>query len=202
MVYANASLLPMANLVGQFSVMQLALSPEEMPRCDEDGVVPGLLSMDTRPWTRVVIDGERPSSTPVFRERLLPGVHQVDFSNEQVGISTRQQVVIESGRITKVFGRFVADAPGLATVSQVGSRATLTDDCAADLVDPGYLSVDSEPWSQVWLDGRVIGSTPLYRQRIKPGRHLVQLVAAGSNRNYAVPILIEAGETTKLQHQF
>ena len=46
-------------------------------------------------------------------------------------------------------------------------------------VDPGYVSVNSTPWSVVYLDGDSIGPTPVQDLRVPPGRHRLRLVREG-----------------------
>jgi len=36
---------------------------------------------------------------------------------------------------------------------------------------PGYLSINSRPWAELSVDGRVVGNTPQLRIRVTPGRH-------------------------------
>jgi len=43
----------------------------------------------------------------------------------------------------------------------------------------GYLSINSSPWAELSVDGRVVGSTPQIRLRVTPGRHHLLLVRAG-----------------------
>lgn len=40
----------------------------------------------------------------------------------------------------------------------------------------GYLSVDTMPWSKVYLGGRLLGTTPLGNVRVPAGRHSLRLV--------------------------
>ena len=44
---------------------------------------------------------------------------------------------------------------------------------------PGYLAVSSTPWSQVAVDGTVVGNTPQLAVRVTPGRHEVVLTRDG-----------------------
>jgi serine/threonine-protein kinase len=46
----------------------------------------------------------------------------------------------------------------------------------------GTLTVNSDPWSVVYLDGRRLGMTPLYRARVPAGSHRVRLVPAKGRR--------------------
>ncbi|MEN9581274.1 MAG: hypothetical protein RJA70_4283 [Pseudomonadota bacterium] len=40
---------------------------------------------------------------------------------------------------------------------------------------PGFLTIDSSPWSQVFLEGRLLGTTPLVKVALPPGRHVLTL---------------------------
>jgi serine/threonine-protein kinase len=61
---------------------------------------------------------------------------------------------------------------------------------------PGYLSLVTSPWTQVTLDGRSLGETPLVRVPLPPGTHTLRLrnPSAGIDESYEVTI--RSGETT------
>jgi len=65
---------------------------------------------------------------------------------------------------------------------------------------PGILLVASRPWARVWIDGRDTGrNTPIAASaplRLSPGRHTVTLFV--KDQRFDFPVLVEAGETTKL----
>jgi serine/threonine-protein kinase len=65
----------------------------------------------------------------------------------------------------------------------------------APQVEPGYLSLDSAPWSEVFLGSERLGTTPLIRTPLPPGKHLLTLKnpELGSSTSYAVEIV--AGKT-------
>src|SRR4051812_22939130 len=42
--------------------------------------------------------------------------------------------------------------------------------------EPGFLSVDTTPWTEVTVDGERVGTTPLFRVRLAAGEHVVQFV--------------------------
>jgi len=44
---------------------------------------------------------------------------------------------------------------------------------------PGYLSINSTPWAELSVDGRVVGNTPQLGIRVTPGRHRLVLVRDG-----------------------
>ncbi|RMG21628.1 MAG: hypothetical protein D6729_00410 [Deltaproteobacteria bacterium] len=62
----------------------------------------GFLTLLTRPWARVRIDGKRTGlTTPIFRHPLPAGEHEVVLENEASGVRKRLKVAIEAGEETK-----------------------------------------------------------------------------------------------------
>lgn len=61
--------------------------------------------------------------------------------------------------------------------------------------EPGYLSLDSAPWSDVFLGSNRLGTTPLIRVPLPPGKYLLTLrnPELGASTSYAVEI--QAGKT-------
>jgi serine/threonine-protein kinase len=61
--------------------------------------------------------------------------------------------------------------------------------------EPGYLSLDSAPWSDVFLGTDRLGTTPLIRVPLPPGKYLLTLrnPELGASTSYAVEI--QAGKT-------
>ena len=57
-------------------------------------------------------------------------------------------------------------------------------------VEPGYLSFDSMPWSEVYLGNKHLGTTPLIRVSLPPGRHVLTLrnPEVGTSTSYVVEI--------------
>ncbi len=64
--------------------------------------------------------------------------------------------------------------------------------------EPAYVSVNSDPWSYVIIDGTRIKTTPLRSHRIEPGRHQVVLQnpEAGLERRFEIEV--EPGESKRL----
>jgi eukaryotic-like serine/threonine-protein kinase len=86
--------------------------------------------------------------------------------------------------------------PPLAAVTPSAERQTLRNNpdevepAALPQAAPGLLTLDSSPWSQVYLAGRLLGSTPLVRVALPPGRHVLTLKnpELGSSTTYVVVI--------------
>jgi serine/threonine-protein kinase len=63
----------------------------------------------------------------------------------------------------------------------------------------GILRVNSRPWSQVFIDGRMIGNTPQLNVPLSPGKHKVKLVNPQLNMSKGFDVTIQAGKpTTKI----
>ena len=50
---------------------------------------------------------------------------------------------------------------------------------AAPVVEQGFLTIDSDPAGEVFIDGIDVGPTPLFNQPVKVGRHTVRIEAPG-----------------------
>lgn len=62
----------------------------------------------------------------------------------------------------------------------------------------GALSVNSEPWSVVYVDGVKVRNTPLVRHRLRAGRHHVRLVNAGRKLSAVRTVKIKPDKETQL----
>jgi hypothetical protein len=62
----------------------------------------------------------------------------------------------------------------------------------------GKLSINTNPWSVVFIDGKKVGNTPLLRVKLKAGRHEVTLVNKEQGIEQKLKIVIEAGKETKI----
>lgn len=61
---------------------------------------------------------------------------------------------------------------------------------------PGTLRINTRPWSQVYVDGRLIGNTPQMNIPLPAGSHRVTLVNPDYNIRQSVNVTIEAGQVT------
>ncbi|MBX3246476.1 MAG: serine/threonine protein kinase [Myxococcales bacterium] len=95
--------------------------------------------------------------------------------------ATRAPVAPQDGR------RHVAPTP-VAAAPPTPSPAN-EEEVAAPL-PTGWLTLDTTPWSEVVLDGRVLGNTPLVRVQLPSGEHELTLrnPEAGVERRYVVRI--------------
>ena len=62
---------------------------------------------------------------------------------------------------------------------------------AAAVVDrrPGYLTVDSTPYATIYVDGKELGVTPIFKHKLSPGKHRLKAVSAtGDSKRMRVRI--------------
>lgn len=62
----------------------------------------GYLTINTKPWTLVSVNGEAWGSTPLFRRPTPSGKYRVRFRNEQSGIDETRSVVVKPGQNLKL----------------------------------------------------------------------------------------------------
>ncbi len=62
----------------------------------------------------------------------------------------------------------------------------------------GTLSVNSEPWSVVRVDGKKVGNTPLVGHRLRVGRHRISLHNPGTGQRYSGTVTIKKGKERRL----
>ncbi len=144
---------------------------------DTAQVPPGYVSINTHPWTKVYVDDELLGSTPLFRRALPAGVHQVRLRNDDRGIDVVDEMTIEPGRTLKMRVFLAWDVSASAELSFAApDPAESAAACAeASLAHPAFLSVRTAPWSKVYVDGKYLGHTPLFRVPVAPGHHVLRL---------------------------
>lgn len=176
------------------------LAPAALPGTTlDDGCEPpepGFLTLDTAPWTVVYVDGDYVGSTPLYRHKLAPGAHRLTLVNEGRGIAVSEDVVIEQAHARKLRLVLLVEETAPAIDDTRGVRLD-ADDCFIPEDEAATLTVDTQPWSKVILDGRVVGSTPLFKHAIAAGPHVVRLVRADGKAAFARFTAV-AGETVKL----
>lgn len=89
-------------------------------------------------------------------------------------------------------------APALPRSSVTGSSGNEPN--ATPLLNPspefGYLTLDTTPWSQVTVDGRPLGQTPVLHAKLPAGTHLLRLTNSERGLATTYPITIEPGQTS------
>jgi hypothetical protein len=59
---------------------------------------------------------------------------------------------------------------------------------------PAILSINTDPWSEVSLDGQPIGSTPIWRRHVSPGEHTLVLRNPVSGVEKRLTVALDPGQ--------
>jgi hypothetical protein len=133
----------------------------------------GILRVNTKPWTRIYVDGRYMGLTPEADIRLEAGRHTLRLVNPEYGISKTYRIAIDACA-SKTFVR---------KLTQEGWGH-------------GTLRINTKPWTRIYVDGRYLGLTPEDDIRLEAGRHTLRLVNPefGISKTYTISII---GGTSK-----
>lgn len=79
-------------------------------------------------------------------------------------------------------------APALPSVTPTAVPSTIPPSTSTAATPSALISVNSEPWSYVAVDGREIRATPLLRHRVTPGTHRITLRTQTSVRDLVIDL--------------
>ncbi len=126
-----------------------------------EAIVPGWVKVFT-PFDLTIFDGDRPLRPDDSGQVMLPaGTYHLRFENRRLGYRDVRQVVVQPGQQT--------------TLSIVPPRSPLT--------------VNASVASEVWVDGTLVGQTPLVNQPVDLGsRDVVVKSEAGDERRFTITV--------------
>ncbi len=132
--------------------------------------LPGHLFVVCTPWAKVYVDGAYRETTPLGAPLTLsPGEHRLELRNPN--FSTVKRIVrIRPGRIDTL-------------------RLKLTP------VGTGLLKVQVVPWAKVFLDGKLLGETPL-EVSVPAGKHVL-MVRNPQRKTHVDTIYVDPGRTVE-----
>jgi hypothetical protein len=111
------------------------------------GTVAGWLSVDVASPLQIFEEGRLVGTTNIGRLLLAPGVHVLDFVSDELGFRAQRTVTVR---------------PGAATDVRLELPAVT-------------LSINAQPWADVFVDGERVGETPIGNLSRPVGRHEVVL---------------------------
>jgi len=167
-------------------------SDNETPRAAAASVTaPGrLLVRSTPPGARVFVDGREHGETPATIRDLPRGTHRVRITRDgyaaeerRIAISTAQpsqSITVELKRVAPVAARSTG-----SPAAPIGAAV-------------GALTVESRPdGARVFLDGRLVGTTPLSLPQISGGEHAVRLEREGY-RPWSSSVRVAGGQRQRV----
>ncbi len=144
------------------------------------------------PGATVRLDGRPLGHAPQLAEVSADAVHYVAV--ERPGYRrAEQEVSAQAGETVEVLIKLTAfDRPAVASAAPVAS-------VAASAQQPGFLTLDTKPWTKVNIDGDPFGVVPLSRKRLTSGKHTLELINEGENIHVTRVVEISPNKLTKLQ---
>jgi serine/threonine protein kinase len=132
--------------------------------------------------------GAKPmGTTPLVVDDLDAGAHY-PIRVEAAGYETRDiDVLLKDGESREEIVRLKKTQPE----PRVQRPAAVDDKPKA----PGYFSVVTTPWANIFIDGEAKGATPLYKLQLPAGRHTVLLVKESEGIRESKAIVVPPGET-------
>lgn len=199
-------------------VVRLALPDAAVKAVEAEPVAAEPVPVDPRPAASVVrirsvppgarvYEGTKPLGETPLEVKLAPGViHALVLRRPGFAeLSTEVELKVGESKSLEI-ALAPLEAPRAVTSARPGPRqapVVAPPDAgvvAAAAAAPGYLSVDSNPWSQVILDGKPLGFTPLFKLELKPGKYMVHLVNAEAKIDERREITIRSGDISKVSY--
>ena len=121
------------------------------------------VTLGSRPWSEVWIDGHKAGFTPLVDYPIDCGSHEVLFKSRDTEIEKRVAIAVSPGKtFKKIVDLATKDARSSGLVS-ASAHAPAPPTCVVTL--------GSRPSSEVWIDGNNVGVTPLANYEIPCGKH-------------------------------
>jgi serine/threonine-protein kinase len=150
--------------------------------------MPPVLTIETDPpGARVMVDGQEVGSSPLTLDTLVLGEHTVSASMDGRKEASRQVTLSHPGERAMVV---------LALAPEPVVKPPDPTPTQPKKVAMGKLTLDTVPWTRVFLKGRKLGDTPLIDLPVPAGRHQLKLVNEEKNISTLIEVHIRAGQTT------
>jgi serine/threonine-protein kinase len=165
----------------------------------------GRLTVETSPaGARVLVDGAEVGRTPLRNAQVARGEHELRVELEG-HLAQERTITVEPGEsvaIPLVLEREAPDEEETVAVVEDGRGRDRDRDRDRDRRpppgEPGTLRLASSPWSEVYLNGRSLGPTPLVRP-LPAGTYVLSLRPEGRLPAKTVRVTIRPGEETRLR---
>ncbi|MBK7861971.1 MAG: serine/threonine protein kinase [Archangiaceae bacterium] len=160
----------------------------------------GTLVIDTEPpGADVTVDGNPVGKSPVVLPDQKLGKHEISAALEGRRTMSTALTLAEPGAKAKVLLPLPAELSDRAPPPQQQQAQQVKRPPPPPPVQLGKLSLQTQPWTTVTCNGKVLGDTPLIDVQLPAGKQLLKLVNEEKNISTSIEVEIKAGQTTKKQ---
>ena len=150
---------------------------------DDPDVDWAFMTLEADQRASVTLDGVLIGNTPVRKYAVTPGEHTVVLECVFCPMPQKDTLTfsVEAGEVHSHANTTFLDGEGAAMAGSGGGSETVEDPepwevAGADTATgKSYLTVNSKPWSVVFVDGALVGNTPLKSKPIDAGYHTMVL---------------------------
>jgi hypothetical protein len=148
---------------------------------------------------KVTVDGKDYGRTPVTIRALTRGPHRVQVARDGFVTEERRLTIGSAQPAQSVAVRLTRARTGAAAAGRRSADATATEAAAAGARGTiGALVVESRPsGASVYLDGRLVGTTPVSVPGIAAGEHSIRLDHEGF-RTWSSSVRIDGSEMNRV----
>lgn len=148
----------------------------------------------------VYIDGQRVGDTPVTTT-VSPGSHELRLDAPGYDSLTKHFDLGESGEMVLELEPQRRRSTSTSTSISSPSSSSAPAPAPSPSATPGHLTLTTQPWTTIYLDGKPLGRTPI-KLTLTPGRHDIQLVGQDQRTRKTLTLDVTAGQQSNLSFTF
>lgn len=146
--------------------------------------------LGTSPLRTLIQGGEGDLQLMISRKGYLPWQQSLAFPPDQdrleVEASLQADPQAKASKRPSRRKKVSPDAYNRVEAAASGSSSS---------ADTGTLRINTRPWSQVFVDGELVGNTPQLNLAVPPGKHEIELVNPDFDLRKQLSVIVEAGKT-------
>ncbi|MDP7040146.1 MAG: serine/threonine-protein kinase, partial [Myxococcota bacterium] len=183
-----------------------ALEPQkpESPKARPDYAEVGAVLIKSVPRARVFKKGKALGFTPLSLKKIDSRVEH-RFRLQAEGYRDRiLKIKVEAGKTKRVNVKLIAMETENSQLKTFAPSKMPADTwgAAKKVGESGFVSVQTEPWTKVMLDGKNLGETPLFKKKVHAGMHRFLFVNEEKGIFIEREVEVKSGETLKLNLTF
>jgi serine/threonine-protein kinase len=192
---------------GPHKVVLQPLEGEPLEESVEVAASPAVLALVSTPAGATVwVGGRQMGTTPFETTNLLPGMdHEVQLTlkghaSQTVTVKLAPGETVKRTVELEKHKRVARTRPPAAGETKIIEKETIVYRDREVPTKPkglGFLTLHTQPWAKVSIDGQPYGSTPLFKIKLEPGKHTVKLVNEQEGVNVTRNVVVKSGQNLK-----